>query len=261
MMGRAFAALIIVLVGCAKATTPEISAKSEIPHDEIVSGSSFLTPETLAQQEDNFENPGFIWVEAGAALFEDSTENTPSCASCHEDRLVGAAATYPKIDPETGALLNLEMRVNACRERHQNQTPLSYDSDDLLSLTAFVAHQSKGKVTDVSIDGIAADIYNRGEAAFFTRRGQMNFSCAQCHNDNWGKKLRGDTISQGHGNGFPAYRFEWEEMGSLHRRLQDCDAGVRAEPRPLGDAHYLALELYLAKRAKGLPLESPAIRR
>ena len=94
-----------------------------------------------------------------------------------------------------------------------------------------------------------------------TRRGQLNFSCQQCHDETWGKRLRGDTISQGHGNGFPAYRFEWEGFGSLHRRLYDCDTGVRAEPFPLGSQTYVDLEYYLAIRASGLPVESPGIRR
>ena len=103
--------------------------------------------------------------------------------------------------------------------------------------------------------------FKRGRAYFYTRRGQLNLSCSNCHNQNWGKQLRGDTISQGHGNGFPAYRFEWQNIGSLHRRFRDCDMGVRAEPLPYGSATYIALELYLAERSKGLTVETPAVRR
>ena len=91
--------------------------------------------------------------------------------------------------------------------------------------------------------------------------GTISLSCHQCHDENWGKRLRGDTISQGHGNGFPAYRLEWQTLGSLQRRIRDCDAGVRAEPKAFGDPTYIDLELYLSTRASGLNLESPAIRR
>ena len=252
---------ILALAACGESSEPILSPNSDIVGAQIVSGSVFLTPETRAQQADEFENPGYLWVEAGEKLFNSVEESDASCARCHEDRLAGAAAQFPKIDVRSGQLFNVERQINACRNRYQDLKPLPFESEALLSLAAFVAHQSKSMPTNVSVDGAASDYYELGEREFYVRRGQLNFSCAQCHNENWGKKLRGDTISQGHGNGFPAYRFEWQSMGSLHRRLQDCNTGIRAEAKPLGDPLYLALELYLAKRAQGLPLESPAIRR
>lgn len=231
---------------------------TDIPSDQIVSGSTFLTTETLAQQQDVFENPGYLWVDQAKRLFEFGQK---ACVTCHEDRLVGAAATYPKIDPSTEKLLNLEARINQCRTAHQSRPALAYDSEDLLSLTAYVANQSHGLPVHVETEGKAAEYIEAGRTYFFTRRGQLNLACNNCHDDNWGKQLRGDTISQGHGNGFPAYRLEWQELGSLHRRLHDCDTGVRAEPHALGGDVYTTVELYLAARANGLAVESPAIRR
>ncbi|MET0651444.1 MAG: sulfur oxidation c-type cytochrome SoxA, partial [Hyphomicrobiaceae bacterium] len=86
-------------------------------------------------------------------------------------------------------------------------------------------------------------------------------ACGQCHNDNWGKRLRGDIISQGQTDGWPAYRLEWQTMGSLHRRLRACSLGVRAEVLDYAAPEYLALELYLAWRGEGLPVTSPGVRR
>jgi sulfur-oxidizing protein SoxA len=97
-------------------------------------------------------------------------------------------------------------------------------------------------------------MYNR-------RMGQMNLSCAQCHQDNWGKKLGPETISQGHSVAYPIYRLEWQTMGSLHRRFRSCLSGVRAELLPQGSPEFLDLELYLAWRAGGLPVETPGVRR
>ena len=256
----------LIVIGCVLSACSDVpegvqSPRSAIGASDIVSGSAFLTPETRAQQDDTFENPGYLWVETGQGMFSSTDRGAPSCQSCHEDDLEGVAAQFPKIDARSGELFNLELQINACRQRYQKQLAFDFESEDLLSLTAFVANQSKSVPIDVSIEGDAKEYYQVGEREFFLRRGQLNFSCAQCHNQNWGKKLRGDTISQGHGTGFPAYRFEWQTMGSLHRRLQDCNFGIRAEPKPLGDPLYLALELYLAHRAEGLTLESPAIRR
>lgn len=243
------------------ACSPSPTDHAGLPSADVRSGYAFLTAETQAMQDDSFANPGYLWVDRGSDLFESAADGAPSCASCHSEGLAGVAATYPAIDEDSGDLLNLEGRINQCRMRHQNLPALAYESDDLLALTAFVANQSAGMPASVSIDGVAASHYRNGQDYFFTRRGQFNLSCHQCHDQNWGKRLRGDTISQGHGNGFPAYRLEWQTLGSLQRRIRDCDAGVRAEPKAFGDPAYIDLELYLSSRASGLEIESPAIRR
>ena len=247
------------LTACSPSQRP--ATGPDLPKADVLSGYTFLTAETQAMQDDSFANPGFLWVDRGSDLFESAADGAPSCASCHSEGLAGVAATYPAVDVASGDLLNLEGRINQCRIRHQDLPALDYESDDLLALTAFVANQSAGMPIAVSVDGAAGAHYRNGRNYFYTRRGQFNLSCHQCHDENWGKRLRGDTISQGHGNGFPAYRLEWQTLGSLQRRIRDCDAGVRAEPKAFGDPTYIDLELYLSTRASALNLESPAIRR
>lgn len=251
------------LAACTPAsdTLPERTPQTELPTDDVQSGYTFLTSDTQQLQDDEFENPGYLWVERGRALFQSSATGSPSCASCHSVGLKGVAATYPAIDDASGKLLNLEGRINQCRSDHQGQEALSYESEELLALTTFVANASKGMPQNVEISDRTASYLDQGRDYFLTRRGQFNLSCQQCHTENWGKRLRGDTISQGHSNGFPAYRFEWQSIGSLQRRLRDCDTGVRAEPLPFGDETYIALELYLAARGNGLEVETPAVRR
>ena len=94
-----------------------------------------------------------------------------------------------------------------------------------------------------------------------TRQGQLNLSCAHCHERNRGKTLLAEPISQGQSNSFPAYRLEWQGFGSLHRRLRACQFGIRAEQSAAGSQELLDLELYLAWRANGLPVEAPGVRR
>ena len=67
-------------------------------------------------------------------------------------------------------------------------------------------------------------------------------------------------IPQAHPTGYPIYRLEWQGMGTLERRLRNCITGIRAEPFPPGAAEWVELELYLAERARGMPLETPAVR-
>lgn len=262
MKRTGLAALALFLAACGNSGEPVNEAGLEPA--KAVSGYAFLTPETQAQQDDDFLNPGFLWVDRGAELFTNEEGVDATCASCHEadgSGLKGAAAQYPAVDAQSGTLVNLEGRINLCRTRHQDAAPLAYESDDLLALTAYVANLSRGVPMSVPIDDSLRPHYDAGRDYFFTRRGQLNLACHHCHDQNWGKRLRGDTISQGHSNGFPAYRLEWQTLGSLHRRFRDCDAGVRAEPMDYGSDIYLALELYLAARANGLPIEAPAVRR
>lgn len=253
-------AMVMIVTSCVPENNLRYTPDIPLNTAEIRSGYTFLTPETQALQDDDFANPGYLWVDRGEALFR-SDANGPSCISCHSNGLSGVAATYPKVHAETGELRNLETQINACRTQQQAADPLEYESDDLLALTAYIANQSAGAPIEIDTTGSAAPYLAQGRDYYVTKRGQFNLSCAQCHDQNWGKKLRGDTISQGHLNGFPAYRLEWETLGSSHRRLRNCDTGVRAEPLPYGDPTHIALELYLAARATDLAIESPAVRR
>jgi sulfur-oxidizing protein SoxA len=113
---------------------------------------------------------------------------------------------------------------------------------------------------DIKIDEKTKGALEAGRATFFRRQGQLNLSCAQCHDDRWGIKLAGNTIPQAHPTGYPIYRLEWQAMGSLQRRLRNCLIGVRAEPYAYGSPEYVELELYLMWRARGMKLETPAVR-
>jgi sulfur-oxidizing protein SoxA len=226
---------------------------------DIRPSRDYLAPELRAMQDDPSRHPGWLWVDEGEALW---TRGTPSCASCHGNiaGMAGVAARYPAVATD-GALLNLEGRIERCRVDHQRQAPFGYESEALLSLTAAVAARSRGMPVNVATDGAATPFHEAGRHLYETRQGQLNLACGQCHDENAGRRLRGDVISNGLGTGYPAYRLEWNTLGSLHRRLRACSLGVRATQFPLGSPEYLALELYLAGRAKGLPVEAPGLRR
>lgn len=231
----------------------------------LQSGVEFASADIRAMQGDDFANPGMLWVARGETLWSEAAgKNGKSCASCHQDArasMKGVAARYPRIDPGSARLVNLEGRINICRLRHQAAGALEYESQELLALTAYVAHQSRGMPVNVTIDPQNRSHFERGRDFYYKRMGQMNLACAHCHDKNWGRRLLAETISQGHGNAYPVYRLEWQGVGSLHRRFRSCLNGVRAETLPAGGAEYLDLELFLAWRAQGLPVETPGVRR
>lgn len=228
---------------------------------DLHSGIAFVRPEIRAMQEDDFSNPGMLWVEKGAKLW---SAGARSCASCHagaEKSMKGVATRYPAIDRGSGRLLNLADRIIHCRTERQGAPALRYESDELLSLTAFVSHQSRGMPIGVSIEGPARTHFEAGQKFFYRRIGQVNIACTHCHDENWAKTLFAETISQGHPNAFPIYRTEWQKAGSIERRLRACLSGIRAEMLPYGAPEYRDLELFLAWRAQGLPIEAPGVRR
>lgn len=256
-----FAALTLAAVAFYPA---QAQAQTSTPA-ALHSASEYLSPELKAEQADDFRNRGMLWVEQGAALWTTPVgPKAQACAACHgaPEKMRGVAARLPAVDDKTGRLVNLEGRINQCRTQRQGAAePLAYESNDLLALTVLIARQSHGLPLAVATEGPAAPYLASGAALWRERQGQLNVSCAQCHDDNVGRKLRGDTISSAVPTGYPVYRLEWQGMGSLHRRLRACQLGVRAIQFPQGAPEYLALELYLAARAKGALLEAPALRR
>jgi L-cysteine S-thiosulfotransferase len=229
------------------------------------SGLSYSGADVRAMQADDFANPGMLWVTRGEKLWSTPAgRSEKSCASCHREApasMKGVAARYPRFDDMARGLLNLEGRINRCREGKQQAELLRYESEELLALTAYVAHQSRGMPVKVEIDAASRTHYERGRETYYRRQGQMNLACTHCHERNAGRKLLADTISEGHGNAYPIYRLEWQSAGSLHRRLRACYFGVRAEQPAAGSAELLDLELYLAWRANGLAVETPGVRR
>ena len=246
------------------AATPAASQQRAIAPDRLKSGFEFLGPDLKAMQQDEFANPGMLWVERGHKLWSTPAgAGGQSCESCHGDArasMKGVAARYPALNQATGRPINLEQRINLCRAERQQAAPLAFESNDLLALEAYVATQSRGlPIADPSDEKLKPFIEN-GRALFQMRQGQLNLACSQCHDDNWGKRLAGSTIPQGHPNGYPLYRLEWQSLGSLQRRLRNCLVGVRAEPFPNGSPELVDLELFLMSRARGLPIETPAVR-
>lgn len=257
-MRRGSAAALLVLA-CAAASAQERA----LPLDQLKSGSAFLGQDLRTLQADEFANPGMLWVERGERLWsEPAGKEKRSCAGCHSvASMRGVALRYPKIDEASGKLFNLEGRINLCRTERMGAQALSYESEDLLALTTFVARQSRGMPIGVAIDGPARAHLDAGREFFFQRRGQLNLTCAHCHDENWGKRLLAETITQGHPNAWPAYRLEWQTFGSLERRLRACLSGIRAEMLPYGAQELIDLELFLAWRAQGLAVEAPGVRR
>ena len=249
------------LAAVAAIAAPALSA--EIPLDKRQSSYELMSRDTRAMQDEDTSNPGMLWVLEGEALWNRKTgEANRACADCHGDAthgMRGVAARHPAFDEKRREPVDLEGRINICRTERQKAPAFALESRDILALSAFIARQSRGMPIESSDERLRPFI-EKGRSLFTTRQGQLNLACAQCHDDNWGQKLAGIPVPQAHPTGYPLYRLEWQALGSLQRRLRNCMIGMRAETYAYGAPEYIALETFVKWRARGMPMESPAVR-
>ena len=240
------------------------SATHAAEPDTRRSGFEFMSPQTQAMQQDDTRNPAMLWVKQGEELWRRKAGVTDkSCASCHGEAATsmrGVAARYPAFDKLEQRPVGLSDRIRLCRQRNQLAVPFAAESHDLLSLEGLVALQSRGMPITPDPDPRLESPRGNGQRLYQQRIGQLDFSCAQCHDQNAGQRLAGSVIPQAHPTGYPLYRLEWQGLGSLQRRLRNCMSGVRAEPFAYGSRELIELELYLMQRAGNMRLESPAVR-
>jgi len=239
-------------------------ALAEIPLDQRRSGYDQMSGATKAMQDDETSNPAMLMVLDGEALWKRKAGSAEkACADCHGDAATsmrGVSARYPAFSPAKGRPIDIEQRINLCRTEQQKAQPFAPESRELLALTAYLGRQSRGMPIAVVNDAQTRPFIAAGAKNYSTRQGQLNLSCQTCHDDNWGQKLAGVALVQGHPNGYPLYRLEWQSVGSLQRRLRNCLIGMRAEPYAYGADDYVDLELFLMWRARGMIVETPAVR-
>lgn len=244
--------------------TTDVDAAKGSPLSRVYSGWRFRAPETQAFEMDDFENPAFPAVEQGEALWSTvEGEAGKSCATCHNDAsetMKGVRASMPKWNEKLGKPHTLETQINACRTENMKAEAWKWEAPNMLAMTAYVGLQSRGMPVNVKTDGPMQSWTDKGKELYYTRVGQLDMSCANCHEENYGKMIRADHLSQGQINGFPTYRLKWGGLGSIHRRFSGCMKNIRATPYKRGSDEFIALETYLASRGAGLSVETPAVR-
>ena len=246
----------------------EITVRADAPaHLEnlntIYSGWVFRSDETQALEMDDFENPGMIFADdARDAWSVAEGSEGKSCADCHGDAesLVDVRASYPKWNDGAEEVRTLAMQINGCRTEQMGAEPWKYDGDDMLNMEALISSVGRGTIVNVAIDGPAQSMWEQGRDLYYTRMGQLDLSCANCHEDNYGNNIRADHLSQGQINGFPTYRLNNAKLNGVQSRFRGCVRDTRAETYAVGSEEFIALELYVASRGNGLSVEGPSVR-
>ncbi len=208
--------------------------------------------------------PYEIAIEDGQAMWEKPFANGKTYKDCFADG-PAIAAQYPRWDKTKGMVVTLPLAINDCRKAN-GEKPLKYKKGSINNILSYMAYESRGQKTQVKIpsdDPRAMAAYEDGKKFFFTRRGQLNFSCATCHVQNAGMKIRSENLSPalGHTTHFPVYRSKWGAVGTLHRRFTGCNKQVRAKPFKAQGEQYRNLEYFLTYMSNGLELNGPGARK
>jgi sulfur-oxidizing protein SoxA len=232
--------------------------------DDFANGPYSLNEDMRRQWEEKEQFPPYEFsLETGKELFARPFANGKRYADCFPEQGIGVRQNYPRFDENTGQVITLELALNQCRLAN-GEKAISYTGDDMAALTAYMAFTSRGKPFDIKIpdDPRALEAYENGKRYFYTRRGQLNFSCATCHVQNPGERLRAEVLAPALGilNALPIYRSEWGGMGTTSRRFVSCNSQVRGVPLEPQAEEYRDLEYFLSYVSNGLPISGPGSR-
>lgn len=243
------------------------SVQREFPNvklKDFANGPYTMDEGMRRQWEEIMQFPPYDFaIEEGKELFATPFANGKTYGDCFPNRGIGIRQNYPYFDTKRGEVVTLELAINECRQAN-GEKALPWQVGKIASISAYMASTSRGKPIDIRIpdDPRALAAYNTGREYYYTRRGQLNFSCASCHTQNPGKRLRGDVLAPALGilASFPIYRSEWGSMGTVDRRFISCNTLVRAEGLPPQDIVYRDLEYFLTYMNNGVEVSGPATR-
>jgi sulfur-oxidizing protein SoxA len=232
--------------------------------EDFVNGPYSMDEGLRKQWQAKEEFPPYDFaLDKGKEMFGKPFKNGKTYADCFPDKGIGIRQNYPYFDTKSGEVITLDVAVNKCRQEN-GEEPLSYTKDDMAAITAYMAYTSRGKPMAIKIpnDPRALAAFKKGEEYFYTRRGQLNFSCASCHVQSAGNHIRTEVLAPALGimNALPIYRSEWGGMGTTSRRLTSCNSQVRGVPLKPEAEEYRNVEYFLSYMANGLPVSGPGAR-
>ena len=236
----------------------------DTPFADFKNGVYAIDPASREQWEAIEEFPPYeAAVDRGEEAWNTPFANGKSYASCFDTDVTKIRAQYPHYDESADTVVTLEGDLNACRVAN-GEKPLKWKKGPLADLSAYVAYQGRGSKVNVKVEGEGAlKWYARGKMHFYAKRGQLNLSCADCHQWHSGSYVRADHLSPalGHVTHFPVYRSKWGNLGTLHRRYGGCNKQTRFKPFKAQSDEYKALEYFHSYMSNGLEWNGPGARK
>jgi L-cysteine S-thiosulfotransferase len=202
-------------------------------------------------------------ISSGEALFHKKFANGKTFASCFPNPAI--TNTYPKFDDAKNEVITLSMAVNNCLVSN-GEKPWNLTKSKMAHIEAYMADATTqaGKKFDIKIQSAeAAKAYERGKIEYYSQRGYLDMSCATCHVQGAGKRVRADYLTPLLGDvvPFPAYRLKWGYVGTIEKRIVGCNKDQGENPHK-PDGKWMADLLYfMGYMSNGLKVNAPDIRK
>lgn len=230
--------------------------------DDYADGLYAIDAQSRAQWEEIEEFPPYEEeIEKGATLYAQPFANGKGYADCFGDGAV--RHKYPFFDTESNEIITLEYDINRCRKAN-GEEPLKWERGDIVSLSAYMAYQSRGKRFDIKIPNDAAlAAYERGKKFYYSKRGYLNNSCATCHVQGAGMYVRTEILhpALGEFTHWPNHRLKWGHTATLHKRIRACHRDQGAKHFKAQSPQYREVEYYMSYMGNGLPVNGPGVRK
>ncbi|AYQ56204.1 sulfur oxidation protein SoxA [Bathymodiolus thermophilus thioautotrophic gill symbiont] len=242
----------------------------ELSLNDFSKGPYAMSEDKMSQFEALMEMPPFEdHVEKGGKLWKTAFKNGKTYSSCFSGDDETIRTQYPRWDAAKGKVVSLEKALLDCRVKN-GEKKIGSGKGKLAWISAYLTTIAEGQTINVIVpegDEKALAAYNAGKKFFYAKRGQLNLSCANCHVDNPGRRIRGNTLSPALGQvtHFPVWRGKWAKkkgdgFGTIQRRYGGCNKQVRAQPFKRQKDAYSNLEYFHTIMSNGMEISGTEYR-
>jgi len=235
-----------------------------LKHQDFAKGNYAFNKDGRAQYEEINEMPPYEdAIEEGEEIYAKKFANGKAFSSCFPNPTI--AGDYPIFDDKKSEVITLGVAINRCLTLN-NEKKWKMSKGKMAKLQAYFSYETTQaqKQVDVKINSAAAaSAYNRGKEYYYTQRGYLKLSCASCHVQGAGKRVRNEKMSQllGHTTHFPVFRLKWAGLGTLERRMSGCIKDEGQVPPKATSTEMKELLYFMSYMSNGMNVDGPDIRK
>ncbi|MDD2887457.1 MAG: sulfur oxidation c-type cytochrome SoxA [Aliarcobacter sp.] len=235
-----------------------------LKHNDFAIGAYSFSKDAKSQYEAIKEMPPYdSGIEKGETLYNKKFANGNSLATCFPDTKV--TGNYPYFDEKKKQLVSLTSAVNDCL-RANGEAEWNTQKGDMANFQAYLASTTTeaGKKVDIKIlSADAKKAYENGKEYYYSQKGYLKLSCAECHVQGAGVRVRNEKLSPltGQMTHFPVYRLKWDELGTIERRISGCIVDQGQVPPKDESTQMKELLYFLAYMSNGMAVDGPDVRK
>ncbi len=238
-----------------------------IKHQDFAIGNYAFSKNGKTSYDEIKEMPPYEdFIEAGQELYEGSK----AIKACFPDTTIGG--DYPYFDEKKKSVVTLTSAINDCivasggKKWNEKKGKMAH----LQAYFSYSTMEAEKKVNIKITSAEAAAAYERGKKAYYSQRGYLKLSCATCHVQGAGQRVRNESMSQllGHTTHFPVYRLKWgakdknsDGLGTLERRMNGCNKDQGENPHKPSSKWMKELLYFMAYMSNGMNVDGPDIRK